>query len=63
MEQIQGFKDRLTALNPIEVINRGYSIVTLDGKVVSKKSQVKSGDDIKIRVSDGAYRATVTGRE
>jgi len=51
---------RLSALNPLAVLKRGYAIVTMpDGSVVSKVGQVKSGDALHVRVSDGAVDVEV----
>ena len=59
--QIEGFGKRLEALNPLQVLERGYAVVTrqADGKVISKIKQVKSKDEIHVRVSDGSFDATV----
>ena len=59
--QIEGFRKRLETLNPLQVLERGYSVVTrqADGKVINKTKQVKSKDEIHVRVSDGGFDATV----
>jgi exodeoxyribonuclease VII large subunit len=59
--QIEGFRKRLEALNPLQVLERGYAVVTrrADGKLISKIKQVKSKDEIHVRVSDGSFDATV----
>ena len=59
--QIEGFGKRLEALNPLQVLERGYAVVTrrADGKVINKTKQVKSKDEIHVRVSDGNIDATV----
>ena len=59
--QIVGFGKRLTALNPIQVLERGYAVVTrqADKKLIGKIKQVKSKDEIHVRVSDGSFDATV----
>jgi len=59
--QIEGFRKRLEALNPLQVLERGYAIVTrqADEKLISKIKQVKSKDEIHVRVSDGDFNATV----
>jgi exodeoxyribonuclease VII large subunit len=47
-------KKLLEAYNPINILNKGYSIVyDKNNKIVKSKSDVKSGDDLNIRVSDG----------
>jgi exodeoxyribonuclease VII large subunit len=59
--RLLGFGRRLESLNPLAVLGRGYAVVTrqLDGKLVIRESQVKSGDAIRVRVSDGEFGATV----
>jgi len=60
--RLQGFERRLEALNPLAVLGRGYAVVTrqADGKLVSQVGQVKAGDEIQVRVSDGAFDAVVS---
>ena len=59
--QIEGFGKRLEGLNPLQVLERGYAVVTRQGdkKLISKMKQVKSKDEIHVRVSDGGFDATV----
>ena len=63
--QIEGFGKRLEGLNPLQVLERGYAVVTrpADGKVISKTKQVKSKDEIRVRVSDGSFDAKVKSEE
>lgn len=50
----------LRSLNPRNVLNRGFAIVrNSQGRVVSSKVNVKSGDDIAIEVKDGMIEAKV----
>ena len=60
--RLQGFERRLEALNPLAVLGRGYAVVSrqADGKLVSQVRQVKSGDRLRVRVSDGEFGATVS---
>jgi exodeoxyribonuclease VII large subunit len=60
--RLQGFERRLDSLNPLAVLGRGYAVVTrqADGKLVSQIGQTKSGDQIHVRVSDGAFDAIVS---
>lgn len=55
---------RLHALSPLAVLGRGYSIVRRDsdGKIVRAHDQVREGDAIRVRLADGALRATVRER-
>ncbi|NUM88138.1 MAG: exodeoxyribonuclease VII large subunit [Bdellovibrionales bacterium] len=51
----------LRALSPLQVLDRGYSLVfTRDGKIVKTSGGVKKGQEIEVRVSDGAFHAEVT---
>ncbi|HUI88080.1 MAG TPA: exodeoxyribonuclease VII large subunit [Anaerolineales bacterium] len=61
LKQIEGLAKRLEALNPLQVLGRGYAVVTrrIDGKAIHKVKQVKSKDGIQVRVSDGDFDATV----
>jgi exodeoxyribonuclease VII large subunit len=60
--RLQGFERRLEALNPLAVLGRGYAVVSrqADGKLVSQVGQAKSGDILRVRVSDGEFGATVS---
>ena len=51
---------KLSALNPVAVLMRGYSYITdTDNKTVSSVSDVNVGDKINIKVSDGTLSAVV----
>ena len=60
--RLQGFERRLEALNPLAVLGRGFAVVTrqTDGKLVSQVGQVKHGDALRVRVSDGEFGAAVS---
>ncbi|MCL4529294.1 MAG: exodeoxyribonuclease VII large subunit [Chloroflexi bacterium] len=57
--QLAGLGKRLETLNPLQVLARGYAIVTRrkDGALVRKVAQAKDG--IRVRVSDGEFDAEV----
>ena len=50
---------RLDALSPLKTLSRGYSITMKDNKAVKKAKDLKTGDKINIRFSDGEKIATV----
>lgn len=52
-------KLRLFALSPTDILKRGYSHVSKNGKTVSSKDDILSGDIIDITLSDGKISATV----
>ncbi len=59
---VGGLVKRLDNLNPQATLDRGYAIVSLErtGKVVSSRRQVRAGDRLGIRVSDGEFGGQVT---
>ena len=50
---------KLDGLSPLKTLTRGYSIVQIDGKVISSVSQLKKDDEIDIRLTDGTSRAKI----
>ncbi len=59
-EKLLGLNKRLSALNPQAVLARGYAIVTKEnGKILGSVDDINAGDDLKIRVKDGAFGAKV----
>lgn len=60
--QLKGLERRLSSLNPMAVLSRGYAVVTdkRNDKIVSSVSSVKTGDELNVRVSDGDFDVRVT---
>ncbi len=53
---------RISALDPLSVVARGYSIATdSEGVPLRSVERVSAGENIKIRVSDGSIDACVVG--
>jgi exodeoxyribonuclease VII large subunit len=50
---------KVEALNPLSVLKRGYSIVLKGDKVISSVEDVKSGDEINIKLKDGEVPAII----
>lgn len=50
---------RAVALDPVNILRRGYSITLHDGKAVTSHSQLAPGDGISIRLADGTIAAKV----
>ena len=62
--RLEGTALRLEALSPLAVLERGYAVVSRpDGEVVRSVSQVKTGDALDVRVSDGAFGVRVNDKE
>ena len=50
---------RLDALSPLKTIERGYSVIQKDKKIIRKAEQLKNGDKITIRFIDGNKEAEI----
>ena len=62
-ERLKSLSAQLNAFNPLNVLARGYAVVRSEdsGEVVRSVSQVKAGERLLIRVSDGEFGATSEG--
>lgn len=58
--KLSSLAGKLDALSPLGVIARGYGIVNDDNGVVSSVKNIKKGDRLTIRLSDGSLGANVT---
>ena len=58
--RLAGTAGRLDAISPLKVLGRGYAIATSDGKVLTKKNQVKKGDAVRVRLHEGELSCEVT---
>jgi exodeoxyribonuclease VII large subunit len=58
---LRGTRATLRALSPQGTLERGFSIVrTESGEIIRNIAETKAGDKIRIRVSDGETKATIT---
>jgi exodeoxyribonuclease VII large subunit len=51
---------RLDAISPLKVLARGYAIVESGGKVLTQASQVRVGDPVRVKLSEGEIHCEVT---
>ena len=52
----------LDALSPLKVLDRGYAMATQkEGKALRSVNDVKVGDEVKLRLSDGELSARILG--
>lgn len=58
--RLSSLAGKLDALSPLGVIARGYGIVNDKDGVVSSVKNVKNGDSVTIKLSDGSFGAIVT---
>ncbi len=62
--QVSSKKSQLEALNPKNVLKRGYSIsMDKNGKTIKSTKDISVGDEIKTVVGDGTITSTVSGKE
>jgi len=52
-------QEKLRLVDPQNIIKRGYSLAMLNGKIVKSVHQVKEGDLLETRLSDGTVESTV----
>lgn len=58
--RLQSLSTILNGLSPLGTLNRGYSISrTLSGEIITSSSQVKSRDQLNIKLSEGSLICTV----
>jgi exodeoxyribonuclease VII large subunit len=59
-ERVDALERELVVVGPANVLARGYSVTTRpDGSVVKSTTDVREGDAIETRLSDGAFVSTV----
>ncbi len=54
---------KLHVLSPLQVISRGYALVSKDDTLVQSVHSVEPGDTVSIRVTDGTLACRVTEKE
>ena len=52
-------KKYLSLLNPDNLLSKGYSITTLNGKVIKSIGGLRNGDSIETKLADGTIKSTV----
>jgi exodeoxyribonuclease VII large subunit len=57
--QIEKVATHLAALHHHSVLNRGYTLTTLEGRIVRSSAQIKKGNSIKTRFKDGVITSKV----
>lgn len=58
-QRLQALGDKAALLSPENTLQRGYSLVTKDGKCVTTSSQLQLGDHIHVQFAEGSTVATV----
>jgi len=62
---LAGLLGKLDTLSPLGVLSRGYALVwdATGQRLLRRASEAAPGEELKIRLHEGALRATVTTRE
>jgi exodeoxyribonuclease VII large subunit len=55
--------NKLELLNPLSILKKGYSVVSLDNRVVKSINDVNVGDNISIKLYDGYINANVVKKD
>lgn len=51
--------NKLDLLNPLNVLSKGYSVVTLDNNVIKSSKDIKVNDEVNVRLHEGKIKAIV----
>ena len=61
---VGSLEKRLEGLNPLNVLGRGYTMVTSDkGEVITSLSGLETGDIVRISMRDGSASAEIRSKE
>jgi exodeoxyribonuclease VII large subunit len=61
--RLEGLNINMTILDPDNVLRRGYTVTSLNGRIIKSAGLLKEGDNIETRFSDGKVRSRVTKNE
>ena len=50
---------KLDTLSPLKTLTRGYAIVEKDNKLIKTSKDLKKGDLIELKFSDGKWKAVI----
>ncbi len=58
-KELQIIIDKLTLLNPLNVLKRGYSVTYINKQIVKSITDLSEGNNIQIKLKDGIINATI----
>ncbi len=58
--QLTSAAEMISALNPLAILVRGYSVTYRDGAIVTDSAQLNKGDEVEIRLAKGSACAEIT---
>jgi len=56
---LTGFENLLKILDPVNVLNRGYTITSMKGKIIKDSIELKEEDQIETKFRDGVVKSRV----
>lgn len=59
----QHLLSKLNALNPLSIMERGYSLVYKGDRLIKELKQISEGDQVKVKLRDGYFSAEVRDKE
>jgi exodeoxyribonuclease VII large subunit len=60
--RINSLKNTLQLINPLNVLQRGYTITSRSGRILKLSDQIREGDIIDTQFSDGTAKSKVIGK-
>lgn len=61
--RLEMMSQRCKSVDPQIILNRGYSITTVNGKAITDQAQLKDGDTIQTRLANGTVESIVRNRQ
>lgn len=58
--KIELYQNKIDLINPVNVLKRGYSITTFNGKIIRNKANLKKGDIIETKLSNCKIESSIT---
>jgi exodeoxyribonuclease VII large subunit len=59
--KMEGYENKLNILNPEKVLLRGYTITSINGRILKKRRTLKNDDVINTEFSDGSVTSVIVG--
>ncbi len=58
--QVLNYEEKLRLIDPMQVLKRGYSLTSKDGKLIKSTKELQKGDQIETHLSDGTIESKIT---
>lgn len=62
-QKLEHLSEKLKILDPANILQRGYSITTKNGKAVTSTKNLRPGDEVTTRLASGIFTGTVKNTE